>query len=92
MGCPCSSWKRKLAALNQRSGQRLAILGGHTTCRAVSREYELTNCSTKGRYRRTHRRGRSHRERAVPLREPEERVFYKGRWYDGLYLHAVKAG
>jgi hypothetical protein len=21
-------------------------------------------------------------------REPEERVFYKGRWYDGLYLHA----
>ena len=20
-------------------------------------------------------------------REPEERVFYKGRWYDGLYLH-----
>jgi hypothetical protein len=21
-------------------------------------------------------------------REPEERVFYKGRWYEGLYLHA----
>jgi len=21
-------------------------------------------------------------------REPEERIFYKGRWYDGLYLHA----
>lgn len=21
-------------------------------------------------------------------REPEERVFFKGRWYDGLYLHA----
>lgn len=21
-------------------------------------------------------------------RDPEERVFYKGRWYDGLYLHA----
>ena len=21
-------------------------------------------------------------------REPEERVFYRGRWYDGLYLHA----
>ena len=21
-------------------------------------------------------------------REPEERVFYKGRWYDGLYMHA----
>lgn len=22
------------------------------------------------------------------IREPEERVFYKGRWYEGLYLHA----
>ncbi len=22
------------------------------------------------------------------IREPEERTFYKGRWYDGLYLHA----
>jgi hypothetical protein len=21
-------------------------------------------------------------------RDPEERVFYKGRWYEGLYLHA----
>jgi monoamine oxidase len=21
-------------------------------------------------------------------REPEERIFYRGRWYDGLYLHA----
>lgn len=21
-------------------------------------------------------------------RDPEERIFYKGRWYDGLYLHA----
>ena len=21
-------------------------------------------------------------------REPEERVFYKGRWYEGFYLHA----
>src|SRR5688500_13106057 len=21
-------------------------------------------------------------------REPEERIFYKGRWYEGLYLHA----
>lgn len=21
------------------------------------------------------------------IREPEERIFYKGRWYDGLYLH-----
>jgi len=25
-------------------------------------------------------------------REPEERVFYKGRWYDGLYLHAGESG
>ena len=24
-------------------------------------------------------------------REPEERVFYKGRWYDGLYLHVGKS-
>lgn len=24
-------------------------------------------------------------------RDPEERVFYKGRWYDGLYLHAGEA-
>ncbi len=22
------------------------------------------------------------------IREPEERIFYKGRWYEGLYLHA----
>lgn len=22
------------------------------------------------------------------IREPEERVFYKGRWYEGLYMHA----
>jgi hypothetical protein len=22
------------------------------------------------------------------VRDPQERVFYKGRWYDGLYLHA----
>jgi protoporphyrinogen oxidase len=22
------------------------------------------------------------------VREPEERLFYRGRWYDGLYLHA----
>lgn len=25
-------------------------------------------------------------------REPEERVFYKGRWYDGLYLHVGESG
>ena len=25
-------------------------------------------------------------------REPEERVFYKGRWYDGLYLHPGESG
>lgn len=24
-------------------------------------------------------------------REPEERVFYKGRWYDGLYLHVAES-
>jgi hypothetical protein len=29
------------------------------------------------------------REKAEFLsREPEERIYYKGRWYDGLYLHA----
>ncbi len=22
------------------------------------------------------------------VRDPQERIFYKGRWYDGLYLHA----
>src|SRR5215218_9146510 len=25
-------------------------------------------------------------------RDPEERVFYKGRWYEGLYLHAGETG
>ena len=25
-------------------------------------------------------------------RDPEERVFYKGRWYEGLYLHAGESG
>ena len=24
-------------------------------------------------------------------RDPEERVFYKGRWYDGLYLHVAES-
>jgi hypothetical protein len=27
-------------------------------------------------------------DEAVRCREPEERVFYRGRWYDGLYLDA----
>src|SRR5690606_23587633 len=31
--------------------------------------------------------GREVREEFL-CREPEERVFYKGRWYEGLYLHA----
>ena len=25
-------------------------------------------------------------------RDPEERIFYKGRWYEGLYLHAGASG
>ncbi|HYE13378.1 MAG TPA: FAD-dependent oxidoreductase [Pyrinomonadaceae bacterium] len=25
-------------------------------------------------------------------RDPEERVFYRGRWYEGLYLHAGESG
>jgi glycine/D-amino acid oxidase-like deaminating enzyme len=25
-------------------------------------------------------------------RDPEERVFYRGRWYEGLYLHAGQSG
>jgi phytoene dehydrogenase-like protein len=27
-------------------------------------------------------------DEALRCREPEERVFYRGRWYEGLYLHA----
>jgi flavin-dependent dehydrogenase len=27
-------------------------------------------------------------DEALRCRDPEERVFYRGRWYDGLYLHA----
>ena len=26
-------------------------------------------------------------EHVNSCRDPEERVFYKGRWYEGLYLH-----
>jgi len=27
-------------------------------------------------------------DEGLRCREPEERVFYRGRWYEGLYLHA----
>jgi hypothetical protein len=32
--------------------------------------------------------GEWHVKEQFLCREPEERVFYKGRWYDGLYMHA----
>jgi hypothetical protein len=32
--------------------------------------------------------GELHVREEYLCREPEERVFYKGRWYEGLYLHA----
>ena len=76
-----------------RSGSnRLDLLpvGRALHSRADEREHRAHLAARRdGRARRQghRRRARSSREQFL-CRDPEERIFYKGRWYEGLYLHA----
>lgn len=63
--------------------------GAHYIVAPTAEQYELTALLTElGAIEGYTSRGEPIVDEALRCREPEERIFYRGRWYEGLYLRA----
>lgn len=63
--------------------------GAHYIVAPTAAQHELTGLLTEmGAIEGHDRHGAPIVDEALRCREPEERIFYRGRWYEGLYLRA----